>query len=131
MTHTKWWWVGHLFTYVKTCERGCDKDFEKQSRVCNVVRYNVIFPVDPDNLVIMESQCICNRWKIVVRPSCGSTGARTQGLSLTVRILYHWATEPSGHITNNPPPETYLGYTHNIICLGDVMNSINFCYLVI
>ena len=41
---------------------------------------------------------------------CGSTGARTQGLSLTVRTLYHWAVEPPGHITNNSPPETYPGY---------------------
>ena len=40
---------------------------------------------------------ICNRWKIV---------ARTQDLSLTVRTLYHWATEPPSHITNNSPPET-------------------------
>ena len=42
---------------------------------------------------------------------CGLTGARTQGLSLTVRTLYHWATEPPGHITNNSPPETYPGYS--------------------
>ena len=47
---------------------------------------------------------ICNRWKVV---------ALTQGLSLTVQTPYHWPTEPPGHITNNPPPETLPGY--NII----------------
>jgi len=36
--------VGHLFTYVKTCERDGDKDFEQQSRVYNAVRYNAVFP---------------------------------------------------------------------------------------
>ena len=36
--------------------------------------------------------------------NCGSTRARTQGLSLTVQTLYHWATEPPGHITNNFSP---------------------------
>ena len=45
--------VGGAFaTYVKTCERGRVKDFEQRSRV-----YNAFFPVDPDNRVIMESQC--------------------------------------------------------------------------
>jgi len=38
--------VGHLFTYVKTWERG------------RVNHYNAFFPVDPDDRVIMESQCI-------------------------------------------------------------------------
>ena len=51
-------WVGHLFTYVKTCERVGRVDFEQRSRVYNTVRYNVVFfHVDPDNRVIMESQC--------------------------------------------------------------------------
>ena len=31
--YTKWCWVGHLFTYVKTCERGPVKD----------IHYNVLF----------------------------------------------------------------------------------------
>jgi len=37
-------WVGHLFTYVKTCERGRVKDFEQRSHAYNAT--------------IMESQCI-------------------------------------------------------------------------
>ena len=72
---------------------------------------------------------ICNRWKIV---------AWTQGLSLIVRILYHWATEPPGHITNNSPPEIYPGYNnissieksgntrkrvHNISSIGKSRNT--------
>ena len=42
LTHTKLWWVGHLFMYVKTCERGRVKlkDFEQWSRVYNVTPYN-------------------------------------------------------------------------------------------
>ena len=55
MSHTKLRWVGHLFTYVKTCERGKVKDFEQRLSVYNAVRYNGFFPVD---LFIMESQCI-------------------------------------------------------------------------
>ena len=39
--------------YVKTCEKGRVKDFEQRSRV-----YNMFFPVDPDDHVIMESQYI-------------------------------------------------------------------------
>ena len=41
---------------------------------------------------------ICNRWKSV---------ARTHGLSLTVQTLYHWATKPHGHLSNNFSPEPY------------------------
>ena len=48
--------MGHLFTYVKTCERDHVKDFEQRLRVYNAVRYNAFFPVDPDNRVIMELQ---------------------------------------------------------------------------
>ena len=33
--------------------------------------------------------------------SCGSTGARTRGILLTVQTLYHWPTEPCGRLTNN------------------------------
>ena len=33
-------WVGHLFTYVKTCERDRVKDFEQRLRVNKAVRYN-------------------------------------------------------------------------------------------
>ena len=51
----------------------------------------------------------CNRWKI---------GARTQGLSLTARTLYHWATKPPGHITNNSSPETYPGYMLSYVLFG-------------
>jgi len=47
MSHTKLRWVGHLFTYVKTCERGKVKDFEQRSSVYNAVRYNVFFPRGP------------------------------------------------------------------------------------
>ena len=43
MSHTQWRWVGHLFTYVKTCERGRVKDFEQRSRMYNIVRYNAVF----------------------------------------------------------------------------------------
>ena len=51
--------VGHLFTYVKTRERGRIKDLEQRSRVYNAVHYNAsFFPVDLDDCVIMESQCI-------------------------------------------------------------------------
>ena len=53
--------VGNLFTYihVKTRKRGQIKDLDQRSRVYNVVHYNAgFFPVDPDNCVIMESQCI-------------------------------------------------------------------------
>ena len=57
MFHAKLRWMGHLFTYVKTCERGRVKDFEQRSRVYNAVRYNAFFPVDPDDRVTMESQC--------------------------------------------------------------------------
>ena len=51
-------WVGHLFTYVKTCERGHVNDFEQRSRVYNAVRYNAFFLLDPDDRDLMESQCI-------------------------------------------------------------------------
>ena len=61
------------------------------------------YPSYPRLKISLGLVCLCNRWTIV---------ARTQGLSLTVQTLYHWATEPPGHITNNPPPETYPGYTH-------------------
>ena len=39
---TKLWWVGHLFTYVKTYVRGRVKlkDFEQWSRVYNVAPFN-------------------------------------------------------------------------------------------
>ena len=57
MFHTKLRWMGHLFTYVKTCERDRVKDFEQRSRVYNVVCYKAFFPVDPDDRVTMESQC--------------------------------------------------------------------------
>jgi len=36
MSHTKWRWLGHLFTYVKTCERRRVKDFEQRSRVYTI-----------------------------------------------------------------------------------------------
>jgi len=52
--HTKLQWVGHLFTYVKSCERGRVKDFEQRSCVYYVVHYNSFFSMNPD---IMESQC--------------------------------------------------------------------------
>ena len=42
--------VGGAFVYV--CERGRGKDFEY-----NAVRYNKFFPIDPDDRIIMESQC--------------------------------------------------------------------------
>ena len=58
MSHTKWRWVGHLFTYVKNCERDRVIDFEQQSGVYNAVRYNAFFPVDPDDRVIIELQRI-------------------------------------------------------------------------
>ena len=54
---SKWRWSGYLFTYVTTCEWGCVKDFEQRSHVYNAVGYNGFFPVDPDDRVIMESQC--------------------------------------------------------------------------
>ena len=57
MFHTKLRWMGHLFTYVKTCERGRVKDFEQRSCVYNAVCYNAFFPVDPDDRVTMKSQC--------------------------------------------------------------------------
>ena len=43
MFHTKLRWMGHLFTYVETCERGRVKDVEQRSRVYNAVRYNAFF----------------------------------------------------------------------------------------
>jgi len=43
----QWRWVGHLFTYVKTCERSRVKDFEQRSRVYNAVCYNIGFPRGP------------------------------------------------------------------------------------
>ena len=58
MSHTKLRWVGHLFMYVKTCERDRVKDFEQRSRVYNRVRYNAgFFPWTHDDRVVMESQC--------------------------------------------------------------------------
>ena len=39
--------MGHLFTYLKTCERGRVKDFEQRSRVYNAVRYNTFIPGGP------------------------------------------------------------------------------------
>ena len=61
MSHTKWRWVGHLFTYFKTCERSRVKDFEQRSRVYYTVRYNTgFFPWTRDDHVIMESQCNMN-----------------------------------------------------------------------
>ena len=53
------------------------------------------------------SNC-CNQGRFQVK-NCGSTGAQTQGLSLTVRKLYHWATDyraTRSIITNNSPPVT-------------------------
>ena len=41
---------------------------------------------------------ICNRWKSVTQ---------THGLSLTVQTLYHWATKPPGHLSNNFSPKPY------------------------
>ena len=64
MSHTKWQWVGHLFTYVKTCERDRVKDIEQQSRVYYTVRYNAFFLMDPDGPVIMEWQCISKHCKL-------------------------------------------------------------------
>ena len=49
---------------------------------------------------------ICNRWKIVARP-----GLEPRAFLLTVRTLYHWATEPPGHLTNNFSLELYP-FTH-------------------
>ena len=49
--------MGHLFTYVKTWERGRVNDFDQRLHVYNAVRYKVIFPVDPNDRVIMELQC--------------------------------------------------------------------------
>jgi len=40
--------------------RGRVKDFKQRLRVYNAVRYNPFFPMDPDDRVIMESQCIYN-----------------------------------------------------------------------
>ena len=51
MSHTRW--VGHLFTYVKTCERDCVKDVLNNGRKY-ITRFS---PEDPDNRVIKESQC--------------------------------------------------------------------------
>ena len=50
--------VGKAFVY--GCERGRVKlkDFEQRSHVYNAVRYNAFSPVDPDDRVIMEPQCI-------------------------------------------------------------------------
>ena len=39
--------MGHLFTYVKTCERDHVKDFEQRLRVYNAVRYNAGFSRGP------------------------------------------------------------------------------------
>ena len=44
-----------------------------------------------------------NRWK-----KCGLTGNQTQGLSLTVLALYHWATEPPVHLENFSTPITWI-----------------------
>ena len=49
---------------------------------------------------------ICNRWKIVARPEL-----EPRAFLLTVRTLYHWATEPPGHLTNNFSLELYP-FTH-------------------
>ena len=68
MSHTKWRWVGHLSMYVKTCERGRIKDFEQRSRVYNEVRINPLFSVDPDDRVIMESQCIYTGYHSLNKP---------------------------------------------------------------
>ena len=43
MSHTKWRSVGHLFTYVKTCERGLVFYFEQRSHVYNAICYNAGF----------------------------------------------------------------------------------------
>ena len=46
---------------MKTWERGRINDFdqfEQWSHVYNEVRYNAFFPVDPDDRVIIELQCI-------------------------------------------------------------------------
>ena len=69
--------VGGAFaTYVKTCERGRVKDFEQRSRV-----YNAFFPVDPDNRVIMESQC---------------SDKKTQGRFIKkLKISTHLTTKPT------------------------------------
>ena len=43
------------------------------------------------------------------------TGTQTQCLSLTMQTLYHWATEPNSHHTNNLLlPLTYPGYTQYV-----------------
>ena len=52
--------------FVNVCEKRRVKVFEKQSRVYNEVRYNVFFTLDPNDRVIMESQCI-------TRTSCEKT----------------------------------------------------------
>ena len=62
MSRTKRRWVGHLFTYVKICERGRVKDFEQWSRVYNAGRYNAFFPVDP----VYTYSYICSWHAIIV-----------------------------------------------------------------
>ena len=39
--------MGHLFTYVNTCERGRVKGIEQRWHVYNAVRYNAFFPRGP------------------------------------------------------------------------------------
>ena len=63
MFHTKLRWVGHLFTYVKTCERDRVKDFEQRSRVYIAC----FFLMDHDDRFIMELQCI----SIMIQSSLG------------------------------------------------------------
>ena len=47
VSYTKLRWVGHLFTYVKTCERDRVNDFEQWSCVYKAVRYNAFCPRGP------------------------------------------------------------------------------------
>ena len=51
LTHTKCWWARHLFTGVKTCERGRVKDIEQRSRVYNAVLYNAFFLWTPTTVL--------------------------------------------------------------------------------
>lgn len=51
--------------------------------------------------------------------NCGSSVARTQDISQTVRILYHYATVPPNHLTDfftlkSDPVHAYRGAKNNI-----------------
>ena len=103
LSHTIWRWVGHLFTYEKTWERGRVNDFDlNNGRVYTYIRRSVvtrIFPRGPWRLRYNESQCSsmhCTQGKIqscVLKIKMIKTGANWYKSNFSQNYGIKWNNE--------------------------------------